>query len=111
MPAKHSLRAHHRQARSPVTQPRPYGQAKSRCSIDPTRPDTPFLEKRDLPAQDQVLGDDRPARPENKDRELNHVGQHPQKESRQQDHEIMMPHAVLLARAVPASNISGPQVN
>ena len=91
MPAKHSLRAHHRQARSPVTQPRPYGQAKARCSIDPTRSDTAFLEERDLPAQDEVLGHDRLARLENKGCELNRVGQQPEKESRQADHEIIMP--------------------
>jgi hypothetical protein len=78
---------------------------------DPTRLDTPFLEERDLPAQDQVLGDDRLARLESKGRELNQVGQQPQKESRQVDHEIMMPQAVLLGRAVPASNICGPQVS
>jgi hypothetical protein len=91
MPAKHSLRAHHRQARSPVTQPRPYGQAKARCSIDPTRLDTPFFEKRDLAAQDQVLHGYGLARLEKQGREPTHVGQQPEKESHQQDHEIMMP--------------------
>jgi hypothetical protein len=76
---------------------------------DGTRLDTPFLEERDLPAQDQVLGDDRLARLESRGRELNQVGHQPPKESRQVDHQIMMPRAVLLGRAIPASNICGPQ--
>jgi len=109
MPANHSLRAHHSQAASPLTQPAPYGQAKSRCSIDPMRLPAPFFERRDLPAQDQVLRGDGLARLEKKGREPTDVSQQPQKESHQQDHKIMMPLAFLLRRELRASNICGAQ--
>jgi len=69
----------------------PYGQAKARCRVDPARLYASFFEKRDLPAQDQVLGSDRLDWLENKGREPTHVRQQPKKKSHQQDHEIMMP--------------------
>src|SRR5207244_10498619 len=46
---------------------------------------------------------------EKEGRELTHVGQQPQNESHQQDHEIMMPQAFLLGRGLRASNICGAQ--
>jgi hypothetical protein len=91
MPAKHSLWPRHRQARSPLKQPRPYGQAESCCSIDPTRLHATFFDKRDLPAQDQVLRGHGPVWLEKQGREPTYVGQQPQKQSNQQNHGIMMP--------------------
>ncbi len=105
MPANHGLGANDRQARSPVTQPRPYGQAKSCCSIDPTRLRAPFLEKRDLPAQDQVLGDNGLAWLEKEGSEPTGVGQQTQKQSHQQDHEMMMPQDLLATSRAPRPRI------
>jgi hypothetical protein len=89
----------------------PYGQAKSRCRIDPTRLHAPFFEKRDLPAQDQVLRGYGLAWLEKERREPTHVRQQPQKQSHQQDHEIMTPQAFLLRRGLHASNICGAQAS
>jgi hypothetical protein len=77
----------------------------SRHPIDPTRRYASFFEKRDLPVQDQVLRGYGLVWLEKEGREPTDVGQQPQKESHQQDHEIMMPQAYLLSRELRASNI------
>jgi len=87
----------------------PYRQAKSRCGIDAARLDTPFLEERDLPAQNQVLRGYGLAWLEKEGCEPTRVGQRPEKQSHQQDHEIIMPQAVSLSRVARASNICAPQ--
>jgi len=79
MPANYGLRAHDGQAGSPVTKPAPYGQAKSRYGIHAARLHGAFFEKRDLPAQNQVLRGYGMAWLEKEGREPTHVGQQPQK--------------------------------
>ena len=78
VPTDHRFRANDHQARAPGAPPREQGQARPRRGIDAPGFHAPLLEERELATKDQILGSERPLRPDREDGQADRIGKQPQ---------------------------------